>query len=1436
LTGTINVFGQTPAANFTASPLSGCSPQVVNFQDLSTGNPTSWSWDFGNGNTSVLQNPTATYFIPGTYTVTLTATNATGSNTLTRTQYISVYDIPSVNFSVDNQSGCFPLRVQFTDLSTAGAGNTNISWQWDFGNGITSTLQNPFVVFLAAGTFNVTLKVTNDKGCVKTISRPNYITVTTGVTAGFTNTQPTVCQPPADITFTNTSTGPAVLSWFWDFGDGNTSTLQNPVHQYSGTGGGNFTVTLVTTSTAGCQDTVRTTTPITIGGITTSFTNPDSVCTNTIASFTNTSSPAPASAFWTFGDGGTSTLINPTHVYTAPGTYTVHLYNTYANCTDSAIRTIVAKTLPVANFTAPITTKCEPNLTVNFQDLSTGAVGWAWNFGDGSTSTLQNPVHTYTNYGSYSVSLVVTNSFGCADSIIRSNFITIRRAVISIPGLPARGCIPFTFTFNPAITALDAVTSYQWSFGDGNTSTASNPTNTYVPQGTYTVKLIITTSTGCTDSLIIINAIRVGSKPDADFAASPIPVCAYQPVQFNDLSFPPDEWLWDFGDGTTSTIQNPQHIYIDTGYFLVTLIATNNGCPDTIAKPNYIKVLPPIARFISAANCADRLQFVFTDQSIGPVSWAWDFGDGTTSTLQNPVHSFPALASYVVTLTVTNGSCSHTVTHTIQTVDQNPDFNASATTICRGNLITFTPVFTLPATISSLLWDFGNGVQLTSAVSPVSYQYPASGTYTVSLVSTDINGCRDSMIKINFIRVNGPVANFSATNVSGCTGLITSFNDLSATDGIHPIVSWQWNFGDGVVQTFAGPPFQHTYNTTGTFSVKLKVTDASGCSDSLTISNLVTITDPIPNFVSADTLTCPGATVNFTNTSIATGFSSFWNFGDGNTSLVNSPAHVYATTGNYTVKLFITDAFGCTDSVIKNNYIRVSRPIASFTVNDSIGSCIPLEVQFTNTSNYYISAVWDFGSGQGTSALNNPVHYYSAPGTYRVKLEITSPGGCKDSSFINILVNDTAGSRIDYAPIAGCNPLTVNLNTVTSAVITSYFWDFGDGNTITTTAPTISHTYNSFGNFVPKVIMLDPANCLIPLTGIDTIKIIGANPDFGHTPALLCDSGFVSFSDSTTTSDAVISYAWTFGDGGTSVLQNPVHNYTTPGIFDVSLTVRTQSGCQNTFTVPAAVKVVLRPLIDIVGIPEICIYKSILHSGVFLRPDTSVVTWAWTFPNGNSSSIQNPPQQTYTTAGNFTVTAIAANSSGCKDTATQNIIIDPLPTVNMPGQMTVQVGFPAQIPATYSAGTNTWTWTPPTGLSCTTCPAPIASPKFNTTYQVNFTNDNGCSNSDTIIVLVFCKDGNLFIPNTFSPNGDGSNDVFYPRGKGLFSVRVLRIFNRWGEVVFEKRDVPVNNPAYGWDGTFKGKKPQADVYVYQAEVICDNGEVLKIDGNIALIL
>lgn len=385
-------------------------------------------------------------------------------------------------------------------------------------------------------------------------------------------------------------------------------------------------------------------------------------------------------------------------------------------------------------------------------------------------------------------------------------------------------------------------------------------------------------------------------------------------------------------------------------------------------------------------------------------------------------------------------------------------------------------------------------------------------------------------------------------------------------------------------------------------------------------------------------------------------------------------------------------------------------PVADFTRSDSASSCTPFEVQFTNTSTYYTNVLWDFGPGEGTSNLFNPVHFYNLPGIYPVKLLVLSPGSVcvSDSITKNIYVYDTAGSVLNYTPTAGCSPFPATFNITSSVPATSYFWDFGDGNTAITTTPTANHIYTNFGNFLPKVILEDPSGCFILLQGVDTFYITGAKADFGFDSLVFCDRGFVNFSDSTTFNDPIVSYSWDFGDGGTSALQNPSHQYASPGLYTVQLAVQTQLGCTDTLTRPNLVKVVQRPLIDIAGDSIVCLNSSLLHAGIFLQPDTSIVTWQWNFPNGNTSILQNPSSQTYTTAGTFSITAIATNSTGCRDTTQQTVYINPLPVVNMPGQLTVQNGFPVTLPATYSPNTISWIWSPATGLSCANCPLPTS--------------------------------------------------------------------------------------------------------------------------------
>jgi gliding motility-associated-like protein len=1572
------LFAQ-PQANFTASPVSGCSPIVVNFMDQSTGSPTQWRWDLGNGVISFLQNPSATYFNPGTYNVKLVATNASGSDSIIKNQYITVYANPVVDFTASDSAGCFPLAVQFTSLATAGSGVIT-NYNWDFGDGAFSTLANPTHSYISAGIFTVTLRVTNSFGCIKTFSKTNLIQIGGGVLADFTNSTPGLCSAPATINFLNASTGPGPLSYTWDFGDGNGSVLTSPVHTYNTTG--SFTVSLIAVSPLGCRDTVIKSNLISIGNIASQFTSPDTVCAGTNFNIINTTTPTPVSVQWDFGDGTTSTQISPVKSYLTAGTYTIKLVNFFGACSDSISKSIVVKTSPTAAFSANQTTGCMTPFAVNFSNLSTTSTSWSWDFGDGATASAQNPSHVYTAPGAYTVTLIAFNSNGCSDTIVMPQFIQIVIPSITINGLPQTGCLPLTISPTATVVANQPIAGYLWNFGDGATSTAANPSHIYSVAGTYNVSLIITTTGGCTDTAVITNAVTVGQKPAAAFSATPTDVCAFQQVQFTDHSTGSvDQWLWQFGDGGTDSSQNPSHIFSDTGFFSVTLIVWSNSCPDTITLTNVVHVKPPIAAFLTNSSCVDKFKKDFVDQSIGATSWQWDFGDGNSSISQSPSHSYAATGTYTVKLTVTNGSCSHSMQQMVRVVDEQGTMSADNNPVCKNTIVNFTANNINAANISSWQWDFGDGITAGSPTN-ASHSYTASGNYTASLVITDVLGCSDTMITA--VTVYGPTSSFISNVPAACLGNSTVlFTDGSTSDGIHPIIKWTWNFGDGTIDSTSPPPYSHTYAASGVYVVTLTVKDNYGCTDLFTIPTSIVIAQPKANFDSPDTVSCVGKPIQFNNTSTGSNLQYQWQFGDGSQDVVLNPIHNYSAIGLYTVSLSIIDQYGCTDTITKNNYIDISIPHALFTISDSTSTCPPLLVNYTNSSTGYTTLLWDFGDGN-TSTINNPSHYYTYPGVLHPKLTITGPGGCTDTMSKSIQISGPQGTFSYTAQIA-CQPTTITFTAHTQNNV-SFIWDFSDGNTIATTDSVVSHVYTIAGDFVPKVILVDASGCSVPIFGATTITVMAVDVNFHPDIHLFCDSGSVNFQNNTVSNDLITNYAWDFGDGTTSNLQQPTHQYNLPGIYTVKLFANTQQGCSDSLTLTDTVRVQASPHIAILGDTAACTPALINFSGNILNG--SLLNWQWNFGNGQTATVQNPLSQSYTTPAIYNVLCKVVDNYGCKDsvvkavnihplpninagtdvkicqgsstqlnatganaylwspgiglssttianpiawptdtttytvrgttqfgcvktdsvtinvrqpfaltvsqgdslcvgesaqisaggadqyiwspatgldhpnnastkatpvtttqykvvakdndncftdTAAVLIIVSPLPTVNACNDLTISAGTPGQLHAAGSADVTNWNWTPQYQLTCLNCPNPKANPRQTTTYTVTAKNAAGCTSQDQVTVFVTCDKGNLFIPNTFSPNGDGSNDRFYPRGTGIGIIRSLRVFNRWGELIYEKVNFNANDASAGWDGTYKGQKLSPDVFVYTCEVVCSNNNILLFKGDITLI-
>lgn len=1575
-------------ADFTATMQQGCSPLVVQFNDASAGNPTQWLWDLGNGNTSTRQNPGATYFNPGKYTITLTIKNASGENTVVKKDFIVVHANPTVSFSANPSDGCAPLNVFFTDKSIANDGTLS-SWIWDFGDGTTSTLQNATHTYNISDTFSVTLNVTNSFGCKQTLQNKDLIKVGGLVKAGFNYNYTSICNTPATVTFINTSVANGALKYQWFFGDGSSSTNINPIHVYNNSG--NFTVSLVAQNKEGCTNTYKQ--QISIGSAKANFTYTGG-CINEPVVFTDASSSLPINEIWNFGDGTTDTGFTVSHTYNGSSdTFSVKLTADFGGCINTIKKQVITGAKPKASFYIQGNSKtCTYPVTIKFFNQSVGAENYKWLFGDGSTSDSANTEHTYTDVGTYSVSLIAFNSNGCADTLTRIDLVQLGPPkILGIENIPYEGCAPKAITFHPIISSPDPITSYKWTFGDGAGSKDSVTRHNYTVVGVYTVTLTISTDKGCTDSIAVINAVSLGNKPNANFAAKPLQSCAGDPIQFSDSSTGTiTDWYWDFGDGGSSGEQNPLYEYQDTGYFSVTLIVSEYGCKDTLTRPNYVYLKPPVAKFNYANRCANPYLYNFTDGSIDAKTWLWKFGDNTTDSVPSPNHTYSDTGTYNISLTVTNGACSYTRFDTIKVIDENPLFRYQSlqTNFCKYDSIKFYATQYNPGNIKSFYWDFNDGSTLGfgSNLDTAYHAYITSGNYAPQLVVRDIHDCNHIISDSIPLKIYGPTAAFSNT-MGSCLMSTVNFTDNSFSDGVHNITKWIWDYGDNVKQdTLTAPPFKHIYAARGNYNVKLKVTDDNGCYDTINNIDAIEITQPVAGFF-ADSLTCSGSAFQFADSSFGNGIIYNWNFGDGGTSANAAPQHVYGTEGLYNIQLIVTDENGCADTLLKPNYVKVSDPVSDFALPDTLFSCPPASISPQNSSQNFSSVLWDFGDGNTSSELS-PTHYYTTAGNYTLKLITQGYGvSCFDTLTKEIFLKGPSAS-LSYNSAGGCNPLNISLSAKAKNAI-QFIWDFGNGVIEPSADSIINYTYTSTGRYLPKLIVVDSGGCQVPVFNPDTIIVYGANAKFITQPiSNFCDSVDMNFIDSSIAQfDNIQLYKWNFDDADSSTSKNNFHIYHTSNIYHPSLTITTQRGCISTYVDSLNINIISSPQITAPIPDSACIFSPVSLTADASNYAPSDLSWNWNFGDGNAIQNQNT-NYTYTTAGNFPVTIIANNSSGCADTIKHLITINSLPLVNAGadsiiclGKTTVlnatgaqsynwlqdptisctncsnpfaspaittkyfvtgtssfgciatdsvlvEVKQPSKVsligpdslcagqtislsasgeeiytwspanllsstsgsqvstspPATtiYSViGTDSkncfsdtafktvtvfpypqiqlsdsnvtiesggnyqinvlgsediisWQWMPPDGLSCVTCASPLSIPKATTKYIVTAKNIAGCSAEKSITINVLCKNDIIFIPNTFSPNGDGMNDYFYPRGKG-FTVKSFRIFNRWGIAVFEQNNFIPNNQSYGWDGKYKGKALQADVYVYLMELVCDNGQIFTNKGNVTLL-
>ena len=1308
-TGMIST-SSAPVVNFSASSTTQClENSVISFTNLSS-NYDSCIWDFGDGVTSQITNPVHQYMSPGVYTVTLVAYNSSQgcSASLSKNSFINILSNPAATFSANITSTCNANET----ISFQSQASSAISFQWQFGDGSSSNLPNPFHVYGVPGIYSVTLITSNQLGCSDTVTMPSYIEIRSNPVPSIQSAVPLTSCNPVYASFSTPATG--ITAWSWNFGDTTTSQLPAPAHAYYNSG--TYSVNLQVTYANGCvnQNTINLTALPRPGSIY-SVTN-NQGCAPLNVNFT-CATPAPGYSYvWNFGDGTTSAQSAPAHVYTTAGIYTTGLTvtNSYGCSSQYVSGNNVIVSQPEATFTADDLAGCVPH-TVNFNHNGGGVYVYNWNFGDGTTSVLQSPSHTYTAPGNYQVSLNISDASGCSVNYTLPGQVTISNGVNNFsPVTPITTCAPFTVNLYDNSPATSA---WLWDFGDGSSSNLQNTVHTYTDAGTYNV-VLQTQSAGnnCSQS-VSPYAIYIIHGGYAEFDLTQT-LCPPFIATFTDQSGNAVSWLWDFGDGSTSTQQHPVHVYALPGFYSVTLtITTADGCTYTKFHYYAASFLPLVANATATTSDTTLPMTVnFYSNSSGATAWFWEFGDGGTSNSQNPVHTYFVPGPYNINLTISNAECSFTYNYTGVTIGSGTSFPGGGNDSLHVpepvySCVPYEMNFSNP-TLNTVawLWDFGDGD--TSTIENPVHIYTDPGVYTVSLITWDNYGITDTIIQPAPFYLTGATADFQINYANNCAGSTVTMVNNSAN-----AISYSWDFGDGTTSTFANP--SHSYSSMGVnYIISLSVVDSLGCTDFMARSYYAAATASIN---ASTRRSCANDTVYFTSGFL--NFSSYlWNFGDGSTSATANPFHIYADSGNYQVSLTVTDSAGCSNTWSLPYLIKVSKPNAAFTYVTTTNGCYSPSVQFTNNSTGAVSWSWSFGDGGASSQLN-PSHTYVVAGTYSVTLQVTNDG-CSDAFTVNNLIFVPAlQADFSYTQSSECLPVTATFADSSRDAV-SWLWDFGDGATsllqnpvhqyfskpagmITLTVtdvngcirskskpnidamfpevfagdsigctpfaftisdssynvsswlwnfgdgtystdPSPVHTYLYNGTYAVSLTVTAPSGCTQVVSPITHVQSTGPDAQFSLNAVVSCAPTIVNFNDISTGATA---WNWNFGDANNSVLNDPVHIYNQPGLYDVTLIVSDSSGCSDTLVRPG--------LVHITG--SIANFNVSATTGCspwqvqFQDSSISAFNWLWNFGDGNTSSLPNPVH-VYDTPGNYTVTLITHDTTGC-----QSVYSNPVP-------------------------------------------------------------------------------------------------------------------------------------------------------------------------------
>lgn len=1426
-------FGQLNA-EFSADTTFGCGSLGVQFTDQSTGNILSRSWTFGNGNTSSLTNPFENYGV-GTYTVSLTVSDGVNSDTETKTAYIRVFSKPTANFTFNPTTGCSPLPVQFTSTSSQGGGAIT-NYIWDMDDGSQSPNAASFIhTYAGGGPYNPTLQIIDVNGCSDTKSAGSTITPTASPVASFiSQASPVGCSVPFVVDFISTSTGGS-LSYNWNFGDGNTSTQANPSHTYTALG--NYTVRLIV-SDPNCSDTIIRTDFVRVNNTVADFTfTNDTVCFGLPLSFTNLSVGANNFS-WDFDDGSSRRFAkDPNHTFLDTGWFDVTMVASIgSSCTDQIIKQIYVEFVE-ANFSFDPILACELPDTIQFTDSSFRAFRYDWRiqtknqfFKDTSFKyNNKNPIHRERYEGQYADTLIITSKFGCIDTAIRTNRIADTINVVSFVTGPKgksgeyADCLPFTITFSDTTTGPGSIFTYEWNFGNGEIFIGRTPPpRLYDTAGVFEVLLKVTNEFGCNS--VSRNSISALVKGDPAFIVTPDTVCNGDTVfiQMTNSSGASYTYTILTSQYSRSKIQSSRNYgtfnrYLDTGYHAVS-VRVGDACDTTLVLDSAFYVLGPVIDLYAQNNCLNRDVVNFTSNAIGYTRFYWDFGDGSPLDSINidPSHTYVKDSIFKAGLTIFNDSNRCGPYYDSVWVNLLPKSIPSRLPYkkeyCRSDGLVRLYFDNMLLGYDSSQWYvndqyFGN---FEDQYFPIdSFQ---NGRNNVLIVMTDPLGCKDTIN--DYLFVSNPRANFSSNISGGCIPFNVQFFDNSTSD--TTIVSWEWIFSNRANDTaFIQNPIRNI-NTTDDIIIKLTVRDSIGCIADTTIDDLVSGGNLNIAFSTIqNTNICVGDSIRFFNRSDGDNLTSIWNFGDGtiDTNSADIITHQFNSPGSFPIQLVVIDQGNCIDSLSRYTVNVEDYPTANFIADTTNASCYPLAVNFTDLSTGNVNAwEWDLGLGDKIN-LQNPFRNFLDPGNYDISLIVSTPNGCSDTIQRNDYIRITgplATFSMDKNQICLNEAITFSITSQTG--VGSFRWAFGDGNTSTSNPATHIYT-DTAGLIQPSLIILDTTGtCEVFIR--DSLLIQQVIAKFSLEDTTGCEPFSPQITNLMQGED---SFIWDLGDGRQSTDRVPQFSYPR-GSYPLKLSVSSNLGCSDESVID--IDVFEKPIASIVGDSSLCIGDSTTLTA------SGGIEYSWYIDNAlfaMTPTIKVSP----TTSTTYTV--IIKNSFDCYDTAATFVYVQQAPA-NTPLRDTSIIIGEKLFPNVYAGVGYTYSWAPPEGLSCTDCPNPIIQTLKSREYIVTIADPSGCFTLNDTINIEVKEAFSLEVPNAFSPNGDGKNDKIFVEGWGLKKLISFKIFNRFGELVYEG-----DKFEEGWDGTYKGKMQPLETYVYTVEAETYRDEILREKGNITLL-